>query len=233
MDISVALLFQDANFVGREYFHRLVNAGVPLSFVAAVGRMSEASIAIERTRTDDRWNPPAIPEASIDSRFDSLGDAALWQALAERRIDVVVQGGIGILKPDMLAVPRIGFVNVHPGRLPAYRGSSCPEWALYNGDAIYATAHLIDAGIDTGPVICEARYEIDSDWDYHDMRANLYAHCAGVLIDALARLDASADYPCRILKPQDPEKGHYWSQIPADKLAAITKRPPSQLVKQQ
>lgn len=221
MNLAIALLFQDGNFVGREYFQRLEEAEIPLRLVAPVGRMSEASISIEQARTGNLWNPPPIPEARIDRRFESLADPALWQSLRETGIDVAVQGGIGILKRDMLAVPRIGFVNVHPGRLPDYRGNSCPEWALFNGDDIYATAHIIDEGIDTGPVICEGRYEIDPGWNYPALRAHLYAHCARVLIEALRLLDRAADDPSRVLTPQDPAAGHYWRPIPDQERAVV------------
>lgn len=208
--LKIALLFQDENFVGREYFRALRAADMPLAFVAAVGRMAPESIAIERERTGSLWNPPPIPPERVDAKFSGLADPGLWAALREREIDVAIQGGLGILKPDMLAVPRLGFVNVHPGRLPAYRGRNCPEWAILEGDDVYATAHLIDAGIDTGPVICEGRYDLLPRWTYADFRAGLYAHCATVLIAALKKLEGAspatiADY----VSIQDESKARY------------------------
>lgn len=225
MKLRTALLFQAGNYVGREYLGVLRAAGITPDMVATVGRMPEASIARERQRTAGRWNPPPL-DALLDApnavaHYESLADPELWQRIGDAGIDIAIQGGIGILKPDMLAAPRIGFVNVHPGRLPAYKGNTCPEWALFNGDDIYATAHIIDAGIDTGPIICEGRYAVSDDWDYFDLRANLYAHCAHVLVTALEILDAAADDPDRVLTVQDPDAGQYWQPIPDDKLATV------------
>ncbi|MBT5414118.1 MAG: hypothetical protein HOK81_05915, partial [Rhodospirillaceae bacterium] len=142
MILKTALLFQGGNFVGREYDRALREAGRRPDLTIAVGRMAEASAAREVARTGGRWNPPAIPADETVREFDSLADPGLWSLIHAREIDVAIQGGLGILKPDMLAAPRIGFVNVHPGALPAYRGNSCPEWALREGAPITATAHL-------------------------------------------------------------------------------------------
>lgn len=214
--LKIALLFQDGNFVGREYFRALETAGVPLALVAAVGRMAPESIAIERERTGGKWNPPPIPESRMNARFSGLADPALWSAVRDHGIDIAIQGGLGILKPDMLAVPRLGFINVHPGRLPAYRGRNCPEWAILEGDDVYATAHLIDAGIDTGPVICEGRYVLPPGSTYADFRAGLYAHCASVLIDALKKLDgATPETLPNYVIVQDEAKARYWEAMPA------------------
>lgn len=217
--LRLALLFQDGNFVGREYYRRLKDAGIGLEVVAAVGRMSDASVAIERARTGGKWNPPPIPEAAVEHRFPGLSDPALGVLLEERAIDVAIQGGVGILKPDMLAVPRLGFVNVHPGKLPEYRGRNCPEWAILNGDDVFATAHLVDAGIDTGPVICAARYELRPGWDYADFRAHLYAHCATVLIEALKRLEGATPATLgRIVSAQDESRARSWPAMPPEDL---------------
>lgn len=214
--LKIALLFQDENFVGREYFHALSAADIPLAFVAAVGRMAPESIAIERERTGGLWNPPPIPPERVDAKFSRLADPGLWSAIRERGIDVAIQGGLGILKPDMLSVPRLGFINVHPGRLPAYRGRNCPEWAILEGDDVYATAHLIDAGIDTGPVICEGRYALRPGSTYADFRAGLYAHCARVLIDALKKLGgATPETLSNYVTAQDETKARYWEAMPA------------------
>jgi methionyl-tRNA formyltransferase len=204
--MRIALCFQDGNFVGREYFARLVEAGHAPDLVLAVGRMKPESVARERERTGGLWNPPAIPDGAIAHRFESASDPGFAARLRAEAIDVAIQGGIAILKDEALAAPLLGWVNVHPGRLPAYRGNACPEWALLNGDPVVATAHLIDAGIDTGPVICARAYEIEYGWDYAAFRAGLYRHCAAVLVDALDRLEREG---LAAAAPQPPEGAVY------------------------
>ena len=70
------------------------------------------------------------------------------------RIDLLVNAGTPrLVKQELLSAPSIGVLNVHPGILPKYRGSCCCEWALYNGDPVGLTAHFMDAGLDSGPII--------------------------------------------------------------------------------
>lgn len=53
------------------------------------------------------------------------------------------------------AVP-MGILNLHPGPLPRYRGLFAPFWQAMQGEARFAASlHLVDAGIDTGPLIAE------------------------------------------------------------------------------
>lgn len=59
-----------------------------------------------------------------------------------------------ILKPELLAATRHGWVNLHFSLLPAWRGAAPVQRALMAGDEMTgATAFLLDQGMDTGPVI--------------------------------------------------------------------------------
>lgn len=58
-----------------------------------------------------------------------------------------------IFKPHILALARHGGYNVHPGVLPGYAGVMAPLRAVWNREArLGCTVHLLDPGIDTGPV---------------------------------------------------------------------------------
>ena len=223
MPVRTALLFQADNFVGREYLHQLILAKKPPDLVASVGRMSKKSVALEQKRTGGRWNPPLPDRSHTIEHYTSLAENKLWGSIRAQSIDIVIQGGIGIIKPEILDVPRIGFLNIHPGRLPSYRGNNCPEWAIYNGTDVYATAHLIDAKIDTGPTICEGRYDIAATWDYYDFRTNLYGHCSNLLLKALTILENASKDPASVLKSQDEAGSHYWPPMPQDKLDVVMK----------
>jgi hypothetical protein len=60
-----------------------------------------------------------------------------WAAmLAPLRPDLIVSGGFPWRIPsEVLALPRLGAINMHPALLPRYRGPAAIEWALRNGDA--------------------------------------------------------------------------------------------------
>ena len=46
-----------------------------------------------------------------------------------------------------------GVINIHPGILPYYQGCTCVEWTLSNNDPLGVTAHFMDEGFDSGPII--------------------------------------------------------------------------------
>lgn len=202
-----ALFFQDGNFVGREYFARLGASGWSPDLVVAVGAMNPASIQFERERTAGRWNPPTIPAHIEVHRFDQLQNPELAALVSDARIDVAIQAGVGLLKQPLLSIPRFGFVNVHPGRLPTYRGSSCPEWAIIEDQPVVATAHLVDEGLDTGAVLLSRMMVVSLEWDYYDFRSNLYAHCASVLCEVLELVADCEPQRRRLLAVPQPSEG--------------------------
>lgn len=69
-----------------------------------------------------------------------------------------------IIREPLLSHPSLGTINLHPAPLPDYRGCGGYNIAILEGLGEWAvTAHYIDAGIDTGPVIEVVRFPIDPD----------------------------------------------------------------------
>lgn len=66
------------------------------------------------------------------------------------------------LRDDFLTLPELGCVNFHPAPLPEYRGVGGYNLAILEGlDTWAATAHYVDAEIDTGPIIHSQQFPID------------------------------------------------------------------------
>lgn len=73
-------------------------------------------------------------------------------------------GGTRIIPQDILKIPRLGCINIHPALLPKYRGRYSTVHAIFNGDSYTGvTLHRMDSGIDSGPVILQERIAIDRD----------------------------------------------------------------------
>src|ERR687896_463080 len=91
-----------------------------------------------------------------------------WAAmLAPLHPDLIVSGGFPWRIPaDVLALPRLGAINLHPALLPRYRGPAAVEWALRNGDAEMGfTVHRLSPDFDTGPILAQARIPIADEDD--------------------------------------------------------------------
>lgn len=114
-----------------------------------------------------------------------------WAAmLAPLRPDLIVCGGMPWRIPaDVLALPRLGAINMHPALLPKYRGPASIEWAFRNGDAETGfTAHRIDPDLDTGPILARVRIPLGDDDDPDTLMAKFGPALPGLLREALERV---------------------------------------------
>jgi phosphoribosylglycinamide formyltransferase 1 len=84
-------------------------------------------------------------------------DRALAAAVAEHRPDLVVSAGfMKIVGPAVLDAFGGRLVNTHPALLPAFPGAHAVRDALAAGvEVTGSTVHLVDAGVDTGPVLAQ------------------------------------------------------------------------------
>ncbi|HEY2806925.1 MAG TPA: polysaccharide deacetylase family protein [Gemmatimonadales bacterium] len=103
--------------------------------------------------------------------------------------DLGLSIGAPILKPALFTIPRMGTLNVHEGAVPEFRGAPPGFWELWFGAAdIGATVHWIDAGLDTGGIVAEARAPIYPADDVADVQARVEELALGLLSHALRRV---------------------------------------------
>ncbi|MCH8552187.1 MAG: methionyl-tRNA formyltransferase, partial [Natronospirillum sp.] len=98
--------------------------------------------------------------------------------LAELKPDLLIVIAYGLLLPaDILAIPRLGCVNVHASLLPRWRGAAPIQRAIQAGDTESGVAlMLMDEGLDTGPVMLSEGTAIKADTtggQLHDTLADL------------------------------------------------------------
>jgi hypothetical protein len=94
---------------------------------------------------------------------DSLRRPAWQERLAALAPDLVISIRFSHIFPAaLLAVPRHGVINLHPGDLPRYAGLFAPFHQMLDGqERLGCTLHWVDAGIDTGPVIARRFMRVD------------------------------------------------------------------------
>jgi phosphoribosylglycinamide formyltransferase-1 len=93
-------------------------------------------------------------------------DTAITEATAAHQPDLVVSAGfMKILGPQFLSRFLGRVVNTHPALLPAFPGAhAVPESLAYGVRVTGCTVHLVDAGMDTGPILAqEAVAVLDGD----------------------------------------------------------------------
>ena len=119
---------------------------------------------------------------------------ARLEAIAPDAIVVVAYGRI--LPPWMLALPRLGCINLHGSLLPRYRGAAPIQWAVANGDAFTGnTTMLLEEGLDTGPILLQRTVEIAPDQTAVELFDVLAKAGAPLMVETLGGLAAGAIHP--------------------------------------
>lgn len=130
------------------------------------------------------------------SRFEALPHPAktdresFMEALGTPRLGIIFSYS-RILWDELLDLFPLGVVNVHFGTLPQYRGANTLQWTLINGEpSIATTLHVVDSGVDTGPVVTEQPVDILEEDTALTVREKLLAASRTMLEAWLPRLMA-------------------------------------------
>ncbi len=104
-----------------------------------------------------------VDSRAVASREDH--DRKMVAALEERRVDLICLAGyMKVLTPPFLKAFAGRVLNVHPSLLPAFPGLDAQRQALEHGVRITgATVHLVDSGVDTGPIVLQAAVPVETE----------------------------------------------------------------------
>lgn len=117
-------------------------------------------------------------------------DRALTDAVGAYRPDLVVSAGfMKILGPVFLAKFGGRILNTHPALLPAFPGAHAVADALDHGVKVTgATVHLIDEGMDTGPILAQHAVTVESDDTTETLHERIKAVERRMVVDVVGRL---------------------------------------------
>ena len=159
----------------------------------------------------------------------SFKKAENQQALAAYRADLMIVAAFGQILPQaVLDQPRYGTLNIHASLLPKYRGADPIAETILQGDSETGVSiMLLDAGIDTGPVLLQRRIEVASDETAGSLTVKLAHLGAAALLEALPLWIAGKITP----QPQDEMKATHThmlrkedGEIRWDKPASVLER---------
>ncbi len=128
-----------------------------------------------------------FPEA--DHRSRGARDAAIADWLEAERVELCVLAGYMALLDAAFVQRWAGrLVNVHPSLLPAFGGLRAIEQALDYGVKVFGvTVHLVDEGVDTGPVLAQRAVELPSARTPAEVRTTLRPLEHALLCDVVRR----------------------------------------------
>lgn len=143
-----------------------------------------------------RAEQAGIPAMLVDparSTDRSAWDRALAETVARcQPAWVVCAGFMRILGPAFLDAFPMRVVNTHPALLPSFPGAHGVRDALAYGVRVTGcTAHLVDAGVDTGPILAQRAIEILPGEDEDQLHERIKVEERSMLVDVVTRLCTS------------------------------------------
>lgn len=157
------------------YGVRIVAVGADRDGIEGLARAERAGIPtfVERVRdhsTRGEW------DAALAARLTAYGPAF-----------VVTAGFMKLLGPATLAASQ--FVNTHPALLPSFPGAHAVRDALAHGVAVTGTTcHLVDAGVDTGPIVTQQAVEVRDDDTEDTLHERIKVAERAILVDVVGRM---------------------------------------------
>ena len=180
---------------------RLVFMGTPAAIIPALAALHAAPglavagvyTAPDRPRGRGRAMEPTPAKAAALGlglpvfQPHSFRPAAARQELAALQPDIAVVAAYGrLLPPEVLAIPPHGCLNLHPSLLPRYRGPSPVATAILDGaPSTGVTLMLLDAGMDTGPILAQEEYPLTGRETAADLTDTLFELGTQLLLDNL------------------------------------------------
>jgi phosphoribosylglycinamide formyltransferase 1 len=171
-----SLLNSLLNAVQRDYPARVVAVGVDRD-CRAIEIAAAASIPTFKVRLRDYPDRQAW-------------DAAIADATAAQEPDLIVSAGfMKILGTQFLSRFPGRILNTHPALLPAFPGAhAVPDALAYGVKVTGCTVHLVDAGIDTGPIVAQQAVEVFDGDDEETLHERIKVIERRLLVDVVATI---------------------------------------------
>jgi phosphoribosylglycinamide formyltransferase-1 len=141
----------------------LLDANANLTYPARVVAVGADRGGVEGLARAERAGLPTFTVELADHLDRDAWNEALAKAVTAHRPDVVISAGfMKVLSPAFLADVGVPVVNSHPSVLPAFPGVRAVRDALAYGVKVTGcTVHLVDAGVDTGPVLAQRAVTVE------------------------------------------------------------------------
>lgn len=150
--MSLTILMGGDNIHGRIMVDELVKAGVVPDLIINEENTPRAA-KLQNWLANDIDTPPSVLSIQTTylpvQAFDGQDSINAIKAIKTKYL--VIAGCGAIIKDNILSLATP--LNIHPGILPYFRGLDPVLWSVDKGEPVGATVHIMDSGIDTGPIL--------------------------------------------------------------------------------
>jgi methionyl-tRNA formyltransferase len=221
---------------------RIIFAGTPDFSVSALQALiaSEHDVIAVYTQPDRpagrgrEPRPSPVKQLALEHALPvkqpvSLKPEAEQEILRALSPDLIVVVAYGLLLPQaVLDIPRFGCINIHASLLPRWRGAAPIQRALLAGDTKTGiTIMQMNAGLDTGDMLCTTSCEIHPDDTGSILHDRLMQFGATTLMDCLPGLISGEIKPV----PQDDRRATYAAKLSKQEAEIDWRRPAVELAR--
>ena len=166
----------------------LLDATADPAYGAQVVAVGADRDGIEGLARAERAGVPTFVVRVPDFASRDDWDAALTEQVAAYQPDLVVSAGFMKVVGKRF-LERFAMVNTHPALLPSFPGTHAVRDALDYGVAVTGcTVHLVDAGVDTGPIVAQCAVDVRADDDEARLHERIKAVERELLVDVVGRM---------------------------------------------
>ena len=179
----------------KTYAKRVLFIGMPDMAIVCLRKLHEEGINIVGVVPPPKSDPTfklMCDEAKnlgypIICYEKSLDEKMFLRAVRNLRVDIGVVASYSKKLPrELLCLTRDGFINLHPSKLPDYRGANPYSHVIIDGERESAiTLHFMDEEFDTGDIISQYRFAIDRNETMGTLFYRTNEMCASMLYEAL------------------------------------------------
>jgi methionyl-tRNA formyltransferase len=160
-----------------------------------------------------------IPIKSVSDLNSPMAESFLKNADP----DLIVFTGGGLIRKNILSIPKMGVLNCHTGWLPQYRGMDVVEWALLESRAKHPqlglSLHFMDSSLDTGPIVMQKKITLEKKDTVESIRARMQPMMVEVMLQGVRRLRDGKIKP----RSQQADDGHQYYVMHPRLLAEVKK----------
>jgi len=182
---------------------RIVFFGTPEFALPALEKLSSSPYRplLVVTRPDSRQGrglrlkPTPVKEKAFQLGIpvltpQTLNEPSFLLELQVRTPDLFVVVAFSILPPDVLHIPKIGSINLHPSLLPSYRGPAPVERAIMAGEKVTGiTVFLLTEKVDQGPILLQREVPINEEETGGELKNCLATKGADMLLELLPLIE--------------------------------------------
>ena len=188
----------------------LLAAGVDVRAVVVPGQ--GGNVGARPLPPADRPGHPTLPLSLLNRTIVDLARERGVPVLEVAQLDGVAVAAVAAYAPDLIAVscfphkfppallalPRLGCLNLHPALLPRNRGPAPLFWIFREGLGHGgATVHLMDRGLDSGPIVAQESFALADGMTGSELELRAAALGADLMVGAVGDLAAGRARPVR------------------------------------